>query len=185
MVLSGLVVALYATFEREGFVKGFTPKVFLLIFMISSWLTCSAFLFYRRVRRLGWKISLPAFLLHFEDLPHGASTRVPPRDDFAALPAWESQATEMQNLVTAALYAAGTPEGTHLVTVFQSEQPELCGLVTDFLRSEGLHPVHTDMSHGGAYRFGWGSRVEVPAVEAKQAEALVRERYSDQTTSGD
>ncbi len=180
MVLSGLVLALFATREEDGFATGLAPFVFLAIFVASTWMTANGILFYRRIRRLGWDIGIVPFLLHFEKMPHGAATRIPPRDDFAALPAWESDASEIGNLVLAARYASGRPEGTGMVPVFVTERHEIAMMVADFLESEGLHPIHSDSSHGGAYRFDWGSRVEVPAIEAETALALVRERFGGQ-----
>jgi hypothetical protein len=146
----------------------------------SLWRLVGAWLLLRHARRRGWNLGLHDFLFGFADLAGGGTRRVPERAEWAALPACDATLDELDNLRVALGLARGVPvlpeRDSRLVPVYTASVPELATLVRDVLVDEG-YDAHIEGVTPGVYRFSWGTRVLVPALQADAARALLDARF--------
>lgn len=136
------------------------------------------------VRARGWRVGLIEFLGAHLEIAALRTDRIPWREEFAALPAYNPNDAEVENLERAIRLALGwtaeTARESRLVPIYTASSPELAKLLSSLLAEEGFRAEAEETLAGGAYRFAAaGSKVFVPSSEADAARQFLDAYFAE------
>lgn len=178
---AGLVVA--RLMSEQGFFSDAAGFVFVAMMAAALWGVAMGVVFWRRVRDRGWDVAFVEFAIGSWRLPDSfvGGGRVLSRVDWETVPAYDSEAGEMENLAACLTMTRGwdaeIERDRRLVTVYTAEQREVAEYLRGMLADQGLVAHLEDSSAGGAYRFSFGTHLVTTARDAEEAREFLSELF--------